>query len=46
MKIQFFYNGLQLSAMMMVDATTGGALIRKDRDEVYELLEEMTSNDY
>jgi len=37
---------LQLSAMMMVDATTGGALIRKARDEAYELLEEMTSNDY
>jgi len=31
---------------MMVDVTTGGALMRKNRDEAYELLEEMASNDY
>ena len=26
---------------MMVDAAAGGALMRKERDETYELLEEM-----
>jgi len=31
---------------MMVDAVADGALMRKDRDEAYELLEEMASNDY
>jgi len=31
---------------MMVDATAGRELMRKDRDEAYELLEEMASNDY
>ena len=30
----------------MVDTMTGGALMRKDRDEAYKLLEEMVSNDY
>ena len=46
LEIQFFYNELQLKTKMMVDAVTGGALMRKDRDEAYELLEEMASNDY
>jgi len=46
LEIQFFYNGLQLKTKMMVDAAAGGALMRKDRDEAYELLEEMVSNDY
>jgi len=31
---------------MMVDVAVSGALMRKDRDEAYELLEEMASNDY
>jgi len=31
---------------MMVDVAAGGALMRKDRDEDYELLEEIASNDY
>ena len=30
----------------MVDAATGGALMRKDRGEAYELLEDMALNDY
>jgi len=46
MEIQLFYNGLQLNTKMMVDAVAGGALMRKDRDEAYEVLEEMVSNDY
>ena len=31
---------------MVVDATVGGALMGKNRDEAYELLEEMASNDF
>ena len=46
LEIQFFYNGLQLNTKMTVDAVVGGALMRKDRGEAYELLEEMASNDY
>ena len=30
----------------MIDATVGGALMGKERDEAYELLEEMASNNY
>ena len=30
----------------MVDAAAGGVILRKDRDEASELLEEMASNDY
>ena len=30
----------------MIDAAAGGALMRNDRDESYELLEEMASNSY
>jgi len=32
--------------MMMIDAAASGALMRKDRDKIYEQLEEMASNDY
>jgi len=31
---------------MRIDASAGGALMGKDRDEAYELPEEMTSNSY
>ena len=46
LEIQFFYNRLQLKTKMMVDVAVCGALMQKDRDEAYKLLEEMTSNDY
>jgi len=45
LEIQFFYNMLQLKTKMKVDAAAGGALMWKDRDEAYKLLEEMASND-
>ena len=45
LEIQFFYNGLQLNTKIVVDATADGALMRKDRDEAYNLMEEMASND-
>ena len=31
---------------MIVDAVAGGELMGKNRDETYELLEEMASNDF
>ena len=31
---------------MIIDAAVGGALMGKERDEAYELLEEMASNSY
>jgi len=34
------------STKMLVDAAIVGALMGKERDEAYELLEEMTSNDF
>ena len=43
---QFFYNGLQLNTRMIVDATAGGALVGKNRDDALELLKEMASNDF
>jgi len=46
LKIQFFYNRLNPNAKMIIDAIAGGALIGKERDEAYELLEEMASNSY
>ena len=30
----------------MIDAAAGGALMDKERDEAYELLEEMASDNY
>ena len=41
-----FYNGLNPKIKMIIDAVAGGALMGKERDEAYELLEEMASNSY
>jgi len=46
LEIQFFYNGLTPNIKMVIDAVTGEALMGKEWDEAYELLEEMTSNSY
>ena len=46
LEIEFFYNRLQLNTMVLVDTVVGGAFMGKERDEAYELLEEMTSNDF
>jgi len=44
--IQFFYDGLNPNIKIIIDAAAGGALIGKEYDEAYELLEEMASNSY
>ena len=46
LEIQFFYNGLNPNTKMIIDAAAGGALMSKERDEAYELLEDMASNSY
>ena len=39
-----FYNGLSDSARTIVDASTGGALMKKTTDQEYEILEDTTTN--
>ena len=46
LEIQFFYNRLNPNTKMIIDAAAGGALMGKEWDEAYELLEEMASNSY
>ena len=44
--VQTFYNGLTHSVRISVDAAAGGALMGKEVDEAYNLLEEMASNSF
>jgi len=44
--VQIFYNMLEQSMKISVDATAGGALIGKSIKAVQTLIEEMTSNNY
>ena len=39
-----FYNGLRDLARTIVDASTGGALMKKTTDQAYEILEDTTTN--
>ena len=39
-----FYNGLSDSAMEIVDASTGCALMKKTTDQAYEILEDTSTN--
>ena len=39
-----FYNGLSASARTIIDASMGGALIKKTTDQAYEILEDTTTN--
>ena len=41
-----FYNGLSDSARTIIDASVGGALMKKTTDQAYEILEDTTSNTY
>jgi len=46
MIIQAFYNGVTQSIKSRVDAAAGGTLISKTEDEAYNLIEEMTLNNF
>ena len=39
-----FYNGLSDSSREIIDASTGGALMKKTTDQAYEILEDIASN--
>ena len=44
MQVHTFYNGLSDSARTIIDASTGGALMKKTTDQAYEILEDTTTN--
>ncbi|KAH9672110.1 hypothetical protein KPL70_017603 [Citrus sinensis] len=46
LQVQTFYNGLGSNTRTMIDAAAGGTLMGKTPEAAYELLEEMTSNNY
>ena len=39
-----FYNGLSYSARTIIDASAGGALMKKTTNQAYEILEDSTTN--
>ena len=41
-----FYNGLNQSIKTSVDAAAGGTLMGKSEEEAYNLIEEMSSNNF
>ena len=44
MQVHTFYNGLSESARTIIDASTGGALMKKTIDQAYKILEDTTTN--
>ena len=44
MQVNTFYNGLRDSTRKIIDASTGGALMKKTTDQAYEILEDTTTN--
>ncbi|KAH9680288.1 hypothetical protein KPL71_026499 [Citrus sinensis] len=45
-QLETFYNGLNLSTMLMVDASVNGALLSKSYTEAHEILERIANNNY
>ena len=45
-QVQTFYNGSGSNTRTMIDTAAGGTLMGKTPEKVYELLEEMASNNY
>ena len=44
MQVHAFYNGLSDSTRTIIDALAGRALVKKTTDQVYEILEDTTTN--
>ena len=44
LQVNTFYNGLSDSARTVIDASTGGALMKKTTDQAYGILEDMVTN--
>ncbi|KAH9714640.1 protein kinase domain-containing protein [Citrus sinensis] len=46
LELETFYNGLNPSTRLMVDASANGALLYKSYNEAYEILERIANNNY
>ena len=44
MQVHTFYNGLRNTTRTMIDASAGGALMKKTTDQAYEILEDAATN--
>ena len=44
MQVHTFYNGLRDATRTIIDASEGGALMKKTSDQAYEILEDTTTN--
>ena len=44
MQVHTFYNGLRNATRTMIDASTGGALMKKTMDQAYKILEDAATN--
>ena len=44
MQVQTFYNGLRDETRIVIDASTGGALMKKTTEQAYEILEDAATN--
>ena len=44
MQVHTFYNGLRNATRIMIDASAGGALMKKTTDQAYEILEDVATN--
>ena len=44
MEVHTFYNGLSDSTRIIIDASAGGALMKKTTDQAYGILEDMATN--
>ena len=44
MQVHTFFNGLSDSARTIIDASTGGALMKKTTNQTYEILEDIATN--
>ena len=44
MQVHNFYNGLRNATRTMIDASAGGALMKKTTDQAYEILEDAATN--
>ena len=44
MQVHTFYNGMRNATRTVIDASKGGALMKKTTDQAYEILEDATTN--
>ena len=44
MQVHTFYNSLRDATRIIIDASTGGVLMKKTKDQAYEILEDTTTN--